>query len=165
VAEPPQQRLLDDLFSRLARSRDKEESQGIAGAIERVWMRSGSDTADLLMSRAVTAMQGKDLQLAETLLTQVIKIEPDWAEAWNKRATVRFEQDDLSGSMEDIAQVLAHEPRHFGALTGMGVILQRVGLDKDALKVYRQALKVYPQLEDIRTLVDKLTIEVEGREI
>lgn len=160
-----QRRLLDELFGRLSKSTDSEESQGIAGAIERVWMRSGSDTADLLMGRALSAVQAKQLPLAEKLLSSVIAVEPEWAEAWNKRATIRFMSDDDSGAMQDIAQVLRREPRHFGALVGMGSILQRSGLNKAALKVYRKALEVYPQQANIRTIVDKLTLEVEGRDI
>ncbi|MBV9703694.1 MAG: tetratricopeptide repeat protein [Methylobacteriaceae bacterium] len=159
------QRILDDLFSRLAKSTDAEESQGIAGAIERAWMHSGSDTADLLMDRALNAIQTKDLPLAEQLLGSVIAVEPDWPEGWNKRATVRYMADNDSGAMEDIAQVLKREPRHFGALSGMGFILQRAGLNKAALKTFRKALEVYPQLEKIRTIVDKLTIDVEGRDL
>jgi tetratricopeptide (TPR) repeat protein len=158
-------RLLDDLFDRLAKSTDAEESEGIAGAIQRVWLRSGSDTAELLLSRAVAAMASKDLKLAETLLDRLIAIEPDWAEAWNKRATVRFELNDDQGAMRDIAQVLVREPRHFGALTGMGFILQRDGMDKAALKVFRKVLELYPKLDIIRKTVDKLTVDVEGRDI
>lgn len=162
---PPPQKMLDDLFVRLATAGDADQAQGIAGAIERIWMRSASDTASLLMDRAMTAVQGKDLELAETLLTSVVAIEPDWAEAWNKRSTVRFLRDDDAGAMQDVAQVLVREPRHFGALAGMGAILQRQGMDKQALTVLRRALAVDPQLTDIRTLVDKLTISVEGRPI
>jgi tetratricopeptide (TPR) repeat protein len=161
----PQQHLLDELFGRLSKSTDTQESQGIAGAIERLWMRSGSDTADLLMGRALTAVQGKQLPLAEKLLGSVIAVEPEWAEAWNKRATVRFMNDDDAGAMQDIAEVLRREPRHFGALVGMATILQRAGLKKAALKVFRKALDVYPQQSSVRTLVDKLTLDVEGRDI
>jgi Tfp pilus assembly protein PilF len=160
-----QQKLLDELFARLAKSTDPEESQGIAGAIQRVWMRSGSDTADLLMGRALSALQAKQLPLAEKLLTSVIGVEPEWAEAWNKRATIRFMSDDEVGAMEDIAEVLRREPRHFGAIVGMASILQQAGLKKAALTAYRKALEIYPQQANVRTVVEKLTIEVEGRDI
>jgi Tfp pilus assembly protein PilF len=162
---PSQSKLLAELFARLAKSTDPLESQGIAGAIERVWMRSGSDTADVLMGRALSALQAKQLPLAEKLVSSVIAVEPEWAEAWNKRATIRFMNDDEVGAMRDIAEVLRREPRHFGALVGMASILQRAGLKKAALKVYRKALEIYPQQANIRTVVEKLTIEVEGRDI
>jgi hypothetical protein len=157
--------VLDELFKRLAATSDPEEGKGIAGAIERVWLRSGSDTADLLMSRAVAAVQGKDLPLALELLDKVVAVEPDWAEGWNKRATARFMSNDINGAMADIDRVLKLEPRHFGALSGMGFILEREGLDKRALEVFRHVLTIYPGQPDIKKILDKLVPEVEGRDI
>lgn len=159
------QKILDELFQRLERTKDRAEARGISGAIERVWMRSGSDTADLLMERVSTAMTGKEWPLAEDLLDRIVDLDPQWAEAWNKRATVRFFKDDFSGSMEDLAHVLKLEPRHYTALVGMGVILEKGEQNKAALRVFRKALDINPQLGDIRKKVDKLTIEVDGRDI
>jgi tetratricopeptide (TPR) repeat protein len=158
-------KVLDELFKRLAATSDAEEGKGIAGAIERVWLRSGSDTADLLMSRAVAAVQAKDLPLALELLDKVVAVEPGWAEAWNKRATARFMSSDINGAMGDIDHVLKLEPRHFGALSGMGFILQREGLDKRALEIFRHVLTIYPGQPDIQKIVEKLAPEVEGRDI
>jgi hypothetical protein len=157
--------VLDELFKRLATTNDADEGKGIAGAIERVWLRSGSDTADLLMSRAVAAVQGKDLPLALELLDKIVAVEPDWAEGWNKRATARFMSNDINGSMADIDHVLKLEPRHFGALSGMGFILEREGLDKRALEIFRHVLTIYPGHPDVKKIVDKLAPEVEGRDI
>ena len=157
--------VLDELFKRLGGTSDAEEGKGIAGAIERVWLRSGSDTADILMSRALAAVQGKDFPLALELLDKVVVIEPNWAEAWNKRATARFLTNDMNGAMADIDRVLKLEPRHFGALSGMGFILEREGLDKRALEIFRHVLTIYPGLPDIKKIVDKLAPEVEGRDI
>jgi len=159
------QKVLDDLFDRLAKAQDDLEAKGVSGAIERVWMHSGSDTADLLMGRAMQALQRKDYALSQELLNAVVEIEPDWAEAWNKRATVRYLADDAMGSMQDIARVIKLEPRHFGALSGMGFILQRGGFDKGALEAFRKALDISPQQEEIRRLVEKLTLSVEGQGI
>ena len=159
------QKVLDDLFDRLAKAQDDREAKGVSGAIERVWMHSGSDTADLLMGRAMQALQRKDYALSQELLNAVVEIEPDWAEAWNKRATVRYLADDAMGSMQDIARVIKLEPRHFGALSGMGFILQRSGFDKRALEAFRKALEISPQQEEIRRLVEKLTLSVEGQGI
>jgi len=159
------QKVLDDLFDRLAKAQDDREAKGVSGAIERVWMHSGSDTADLLMGRAMQALQRKDYALSQELLNAVVEIEPDWAEAWNKRATVRYLADDAMGSMQDIARVIKLEPRHFGALSGMGFILQRGGFDKGALAAFRKALEISPQQEEIRRLVEKLTLSVEGQGI
>ena len=162
---PTPKAALDSLFQRLAHAADPGEAQGITSAIERLWLRSGSDTADMLMGRVLIAMQGNDHKLALQLLDSVIALEPDWAEAWNKRATVRFLDNDDAGSMNDISHVLTLEPRHYGALAGMGFILQRNHLDKRALQTYRRLLEVNPQQAEIRKTVDKLTLDVEGREL
>jgi len=163
--EKGRQKVLDDLFERLVKAQDETEARGVTGAIERVWMHSGSDTADLLMNRAMQALKRKDYTLSQELLGSIVEIEPQWAEAWNKRATVRYMADDALGAMEDIAQVLALEPRHFGALSGMGFILQARGFDKRALEAFRKALEINPRHEEMRRLVDKLALEVDGREI
>ena len=117
------------------------------------------------MHRALAALNGEDYALAERVLDAIVVIDPDWAEGWDKRATERFFADDYAGAMEDISHVLAIEPRHFGALSGMGFILQKTGFDKEALQVFRKTLEIYPQQESIRKIVDDLTIEVEGRGI
>jgi tetratricopeptide (TPR) repeat protein len=159
------QKILDELFDRLAKAQDDSEAKGIAGAIDRVWMRSGSDTADLLMNRAVQAISRKNWALSQELLDKIVVIDPYWAEAWNKRATARFFAEDYIGSMADLAQVLTLEPRHYAALTGMGFILQRTGFHKRALQVFRRALELNPQQEEIKKMVEKLVLEVEGQPI
>lgn len=159
------QRILDDLFQRLEKSEDVGEAKGIAGAIERVWMRSGSDTADLIMERVDKVLRAKDWKVAEELLDKLVDVEPQWAEVWNKRATVRFFNEDSSGAMEDLARALSLEPRHFTALIGVGVILERGERKAEALRVYRRVLAINPTLAEVRSKVDKLAIEVEGRDI
>ena len=159
------QKILDELFDRLAKAQDEMEARGIEGAIERVWMRSGSDTADLLMGRAMQAMTRKDYKLSLEVFDALIDLEPQWAEAWHKRALVRFHADDERGALEDLMQALAREPKHLGALTGIGSLMHREGFDKGALIVLRRALEISPQQETVRKLVEKLALEVEGREI
>jgi tetratricopeptide (TPR) repeat protein len=160
---PTRGEMLDRLLGRLAKASDAGEAQGIASLVQQIWMHSGSDTADLLMARAVTAMNGNRHDVAEALLDQILALQPDWAEAWNKRATLRFLDNDDSGSMEDIGHVLTLEPRHFGALSGMAFILERHGEGKAALTAMRKVLELYPENTDIRKAVDKLTPAVEGQ--
>ena len=162
---PTRKEMLDRLFDRLAKSADADEANGVAGLIQHVWMHSGSDTADLLMSRAVEAMNSEHKEVAVTLLDKIIRIDPDWAEAWNKRATLRYLDNDDAGSMEDISHTLAIEPRHFGALSGMGFILRRNGQQKGALAALRKAQQIYPENTDIKKAVDDLAPEVEGRDL
>jgi tetratricopeptide (TPR) repeat protein len=128
-------------------------------------LQSQSYTANLVMQRAMLASRMKNYPLALTLLDKLVALEPDWAEAWNQRATVRFLSEDFDGSMADIDKVLKLEPRHFGALTGMAVILQREGLDKRALEVFNKTLEIYPAQPDLKDTVDKLTLDVNGRDI
>ena len=156
---------LDELYGKLAVANDTDEAKGLAGLIGAIWMRSGSDTANLLMQRAVISIQTKNLDLAAQLLDKLVLIQPNWAEAWNKRASVRFAKGDLDGSMADVEHVLKIEPKHFGAIEGMAMILQRTGFDKQALEVYRRALSIYPHQPEIQQIVDKLTVQVEGQGI
>lgn len=153
---------LDELYDRLAKAKDATEAGAIGALIGQALLRSGSDTADLVMRRAVTAMEAKDYPTATTLLDKVITLQPGWAEAWNKRATVRYLADDDTGSMADIGHVLAIEPRHFGALSGMGLILHRNGEDQAALTVLRRAAGINPQDPQVKTMVDELAHDVEG---
>lgn len=156
---------LNQLFKKLAAASDADEAMGIAAAIERVWMESDSDTASFLMARALSAQEAGHLPLALTLYDKVLTLAPDWAEAWDKRATTRFLGDDLQGAMADLEKTLQLEPRHFSALVAMGFILEREGRDKHALEAFRKALALNPQQPEIRAIVDKLEVEVEGRDI
>jgi tetratricopeptide (TPR) repeat protein len=174
IAEPPdklpknkadQGRSIDFLFDALKAAPDDESAKAVENRIWALWFVSGSDTADLLMSRVKTATDAKELDLAIELLDKIIAIKPDYVEAWNRRATLYFVKKDYGRSVADIAQVLAREPRHFGALTGFGTILQELGDDKRALEVYRRALAVYPRLQKVPELVKTLSEKVEGRDI
>ena len=126
---------------------------------------SGGDTATLLMSRVKLAMDKKDFDLAIKLLNAIVDIRPDYVEAWNRRATVYYMRKDFGHALEDIRHVLKLEPRHFGALSGLGMIFEEIGDDKQALEAFRRALAVHPHLEKIPDLVKKLTEKVEGRDI
>ena len=99
------------------------------------------------------------------LLDAVIRLRPDYIEGWNRRATLYYLKGDYARSLQDIQQVLAREPRHFGALAGLGTILQEIGEDKAALEAFRRALAVDPHLEGIADKVNALAETVEGRDI
>jgi tetratricopeptide (TPR) repeat protein len=156
---------LDFLFEALKAAPDAETAKGVEQRIWALWFHSGSDTADLLMTRVRTAVEGKDNELSLRLLDSLIAFKPDYIEAWNRRATIYFAQKDYGRALDDIRQVLAREPRHFGALTGLGLILQEIGDDKRALEIFRRALAVNPHLERVPDLVKQLTEKVEGRDI
>jgi tetratricopeptide (TPR) repeat protein len=156
---------LDTLFDALKIAPDDSSAKAIEERIWTVWMVSGSDTCNLLMSRVKAAAEGKDYDLALKLLNAIIVIKPDYIEAWNQRATIFYLQNDYGHALADIREVLAREPRHFGALSGLGLILQDIGDDKHALEAYRKALAVDPHLEHIPDVVKTLTEKVEGRDI
>jgi len=156
---------LDTLFGALKIAPDDTSAKAIEDRIWAVWMLSGSDTCNLLMSRVKTATDAKDYDLALKLLSAVIEIKPDFVEAWNRRATVYYLKNDYGHSIADLREVLAREPRHFGALSGLGLMLQELGDDKDALEAYRKALVIDPHLEHIPDVVKSLSEKVEGRDI
>lgn len=156
---------LDTLFEALKIAPDDASAKAIEDRIWALWMVSGSDTCNLLMSRAKTAADGQDYGLAIKLLDAVVELRPDYVEGWNRRATVYYLQKDYSHSLADIRQVLAREPRHFGALSGLGAILQEIGDDRHALEAYRRALAIDPHLEHVGEVVKTLSEKVEGRGI
>lgn len=156
---------LNFLFGALKAAPDDETAKAVEQRIWALWTRSRSDTANLLMSRVQKAIEEKDLDLAITLLDAIVKIKPDYVEGWNRRATIYYMKHDYGRSIADIREVLRLEPRHFGALTGLGLILQDIGDRKQALEVYRRALAIYPRLHGIPDIVKKLSEEVEGRDI
>jgi tetratricopeptide (TPR) repeat protein len=158
-------RSLDFLFGALKLAPDDTTAKAIEERIWTVWTASRSDTANLLMMRVKTAIEAKDLDLAVRLLDGIVKIKPDYIEGWNRRATIFYIKKDYGRAIADIRQVLKREPRHFGALAGLGLILQDIGDDKQALEVYRRALEVYPRMERIPDIVKTLQEKIEGRDI
>jgi tetratricopeptide (TPR) repeat protein len=156
---------LDFLFGALKAAPDQDSARLVEARIWALWLQTPSDTAALLMARAKAAMDAQQLDVALKLLDAVIKMRPDYAEAWNRRATVYYLKNDYRHSLADIEQVLVREPRHFGALAGLGMIMQDIGDEKRALDAFRAALAVNPHLEKVPELVKTLSEKVEGRDI
>jgi len=156
---------LDFLFGALKAAPDEASAKHVEARIWAIWMQTPSDTAALLMMRAKVAMEAQQMEVALKLLDAIIKLRPDWTEAWNRRATLYYVQNDYARSLADIRQVLAREPRHFGALAGLGMIMQDLGDDKHALEAFRKALAINPHLEKVPDLVKTLSEKVEGRDI
>ena len=154
---------LDALFGRLAASKDSEESAGIVAAIDRLNLRSGSDTSDLLMSRAVATMESGNYPVSLSLLDALVSLQPDWAEGWNKRATARYLAGDEKGAVADIAQTLTRDPRNLGALAGLGTILEDAGQRDQALGAYQRALTIAPQWQPIVDAVARVKAALAGQ--
>jgi tetratricopeptide (TPR) repeat protein len=156
---------LDKLFEALKVAPSQESAKYVENRIWALWLAAGGDTATLLMGRVKTAMDKKDYDLAIKLLNAIIDFQPNYVEAWNRRATIYFAKKDYASALADIHEVLAREPRHFGALAGLGTILQEFGDDRHALEAFRRALAVHPKLEKVPDMVKRLTEKVEGRDI
>jgi tetratricopeptide (TPR) repeat protein len=156
---------LDTLFNALKIAPDEATAKAIEDRIWAIWISSGSDTCNLLMSRVKDATDDRDYDLAIKLLDAIVRIKPDYVEAWNRRATLRYIKHDYGLALADIREVLAREPRHFGALAGLGLILQDIGDDKHALQAYQAALAIDPHLRNLSDVVKTLREKVEGRDI
>ncbi len=156
---------LDTLYEALAKAPNQAIAKIVEAKIEALNFQSGSVTADLLMVRARSMIEAKDSKLAFELLDSVVEIAPNFIEARAQRATLYYVTKNIPGALADLRVVIAREPRHYGALTGLGVILQEIGEDKRALEAFRRALAVDPYLDAVPDMVKKLQVEVEGRDI
>jgi tetratricopeptide (TPR) repeat protein len=139
----PKQRL-DAHFSELKRERDPEKAREISDRIRSEWRDSGSASINLLMQWATKALEADRKASALDIFDQVIYLSPQYVEGWNQRATLHYRMGNYRKSMSDINQVLAIEPRHFGALAGMAAILTAAGKDELALRAWEQFLEIYP---------------------
>src|SRR5437667_5718668 len=156
---------LDFLFGALKAAPDEASAKHVEARIWALWMQTPSDTAALLMMRAKAAMDAQQTDVALKLLDAVVKLRPDYVEGWNRRATLYYLKNDYAHSLQDIEQVLVREPRHFGALAGLGMIMQDLGDEKRALDAFRKALAINPHLDKVPELVKSLSEKVEGRDI
>jgi tetratricopeptide (TPR) repeat protein len=154
-----------DLYARLAAAKDADETAGIITLLLHSYSESGSDTADLLLRRARQAIGVENYSDALKILDATIALQPDWAEGWNARATTRYLGDDYKGSMADIAQTLKREPKHLGALMGMGMILEARDKREEALKVYERVLTIAPHWRNAQEAADKLKAALAGSEL
>jgi tetratricopeptide (TPR) repeat protein len=163
-ADPEEEKTrLDELYAELAAAETPEAAERVARIIQRMWMESGSDTVDVLMSRAGKAIQADDHGLALDLLDTVVILKPSFAEGWNRRATVHYMREDFGKSLVDIERTLALEPRHWGALSGLAIIQRRLGFEDEALATFRRALELNPGLENATKAIEDLEKEAEGK--
>ena len=138
----------------------RDSDPGVRALAERalwdVWSRSGSDEIDMLLQAGITEMQHGQLEVAIDTFSEVIRRRPDFAEGWNKRATVYYLVGEYRKSAADCDEVLKRNPAHFGALSGYGMIWLRLDEPARALERFEQALAVNPNLESVRVAVDEL---------
>ncbi len=137
---------LDGLFARLLTSDDSTQAREIEQEIWNIWFHyeGQGDEVDSLLSRGRYAIASEQLEFAENLYSRLIEIAPAFAEGWNRRATVRYMRGDFKGSIADIEATLKLEPRHFGAISGLG--LCRIALEDlaGAANAFREVLAINP---------------------
>jgi len=156
---------LDDLFSALVATDDGQKAQGIEAEIWAIWMESGNPEIDRLLTTGTEAMAKRRFDDALDAFNAVIAADPDFAEGWNKRATLYYLMGRYRESTADVERTLALEPRHFGALSGMGLIASALGDDKAALGWFERALAVNPHMPVVRLRVKLLRKRLGGEPI
>ncbi len=156
---------LDALFGKLKSTADVAEARAIEQTIWRVWLDSGDDKIDAIMAEGVRAMTFGDHAAALGAFDQMVRLAPGFAEGWNKRATVHYLLGDHDASAADIARTLALEPRHFGALSGLGLVRLAEGNEAAALEAFEAALEVHPHLPGADSHIKQLRERVKGKRI
>ena len=164
VAEEPQARM-QRLFAELKRAGNEQAARRVSSRIQQEWSRSGSASIDLLMQWSQKAMEEKKNGVAMDFLNEVVTLAPDYAEGWNRRATLHFTLNDYARSMADIDRVLRLEPRHFGALSGLATILRNTGRKEAAMHAYERLLDIYPMMRDAQTELGRLADDMAGQGI
>lgn len=158
------QERLDKLFRGLADA-DEAEAEKIAEEIRVIWGKSGSDSMDLLLNRARKAINAKTFEKARAHLNALTRLAPDFAEGWNTSATLYYLQQDFWRAAVDVEQTLRLEPRHFSALAGLAMILERTGRKEAAIRTWREVERIYPKLDQARKAIERLSPEVDGRSL
>ena len=157
--------LLNELYGRLRDARNAKDAEPITEAIEETWRRSGSDTVDLLMTRVDLFVLQADLDLAMRVLDAVTELAPEHSQGWHQRGLVHVMQNDTGQAITDLKRALAMEPSNYNALRDLGAVLQQTGDQRGALDAYRKALAINPFMEQTRRAEEKLSHDVEGRDI
>lgn len=165
AAPPTADDVLGQLFERLQSTGDDGEAEVIEQAIWHYWINKGTDTVDILMGKGMRAMQTGDHEAALGAFDAVLVLDPTLAEGYNKRATVYYLMGRYSDSVQDIERTLEIEPRHFGALSGLGLIYVELKRDEAALKAFEKALEINPHLQQIKEKAAEIRLKLRGQGI
>ena len=156
---------LDDLFEQLKGAPDHVAAQSAEAAIWGIWYEHEDHAIEQLMFKSRAAMDRRDFRSALRSIDQVIALAPDFAEGWNLRATLYYLMGNYKASLADIKETLAREPRHFGALSGRGLVYSQLDEPELALESFEEALAVNPQMPGPRINAEAIRKELEDREI
>jgi tetratricopeptide (TPR) repeat protein len=147
---------LDPLFQQLQASPGPQEAQLLEAQIWMIWTEAKDGPTDTLMQLGLAAMQSGNIAGALELFDAVTVQKPDFAEGWNKRATALYMLGAFERSAEDVGKVLELEPRHFGALAGLGLINSELDKTDEAIDAFERALKVHPHLTGVKQRLEAL---------
>ncbi len=156
---------LDALFSDLAAAPAPGAAAPVEGKIWSIWLETGDKAVAELLESGIERMAHGDFTAAVKAFDQVIAQAPDFAEGWNKRATVHYLMNNFQQSLEDIAKTLELEPRHFGALSGRGLVYIKLDDLQNALTAFEEALDVYPQMVGPRVNAEAIRRVLKQRDI
>ena len=156
---------LDDLFARLRLATAPAEIEALQNGIWQLWLNSGDGAIDKRMEVGMRAMQAGDYTLAISEFTDIILLNPNFAEGWNKRATAHYLRGGYRASLADIAETLRREPRHFGALWGRAGIVRQLGEHRRALSALTRLSAICPHLPGLREQLASLREQLEDGDI
>jgi tetratricopeptide (TPR) repeat protein len=156
---------LGDLFARLKTATGYLQGRTIEQQIWEIWMESDDPEVSRLMGQGIEAMNAEDYQTALADFTKITQLAPDFAEGWNKRATVLYLVGDYQGSLADVDTTLKLEPRHFGALSGLGLIDAALERDEEAITAFERALAVNPNMPGVTANVERLKQRLKDKQI
>ena len=156
---------LDKLFEQLKAASNTEMAQPIEEQIWNIWLESGDQNVDALMAIGVAAMNDSDYDQAYRAFSRVVDVAPNFAEGWNKRATVLYLMGRYDDSIKDIGKTLALEPRHFGALSGLGLCNAQLDKEKEALDAFEKALAINPNMPGIKLDAEEMKKQLGNKSI
>ena len=145
-----------NLLAKRLLDEDEDTREAAEAALWAVWSRSGNTRVDTLFKKGVNQMNSAGADEAIATFTEVIRIKPDFAEGWNKRATVLFFQKRYAESLADCGEVIKRNPNHFGALSGYGQIYTQLKEWDKALEYFERALAVNPNMEGVAVNIEAL---------
>ena len=149
---------LNKLFEELKISSESSSFE-IEQKIWKLWStHPDNDNLTLLLAEGSEAVNNNQFNIAIDIFTKVIKLDPNWAEAWNKRATVHYLVGQYQKSQNDIEKVLKLETRHFGALAGQGLVNIKLKNYEKAIKSYEKALEIHPNMHSPELMIKEIEV-------
>jgi len=156
---------LDALFKILQQTDNRQQAQVVQTAIWGIWFEAPSASTGMLLKQGQAAMSGGDYPSALQTFDALVELEPEFAEAWNRRATLHYLMGNFTASISDVERTLRLEPRHFGAMSGLGLIYDAMGDEEAALLAFQKALKMNPHMPTVQARAAEIEQALKSRDI